>query len=163
MNTPLQKAAQSMIDRWDSPYWKLAPTAHYVAELRKALDAEIAQPVEPEVLMVDAAMVEMKNIVPPLRRSECLRLIRAAINATAHPPQPQATTPKSDHLSDFDMRGVLASNLLCWNRLTEAEAQDLVCFFEKVRTTQGEKPTVDEPEEEDLYALALKADNWGQP
>ena len=27
--------------------------------------------------------------------------------------------------------------------------------------TPAEKPTVDEPE--DLYALALKADNWGQP
>ena len=94
MNTPLQKAAQAMIDRWESPDWKDTPhTAHYVDELRKALDAELAQSVEPEVLMVDAAMVEMKNIVPPLRRSECLRLIRAAINATAHPPQPQATTP----------------------------------------------------------------------
>ena len=32
-------------------------------------------------LMVDAAMVEMKNITPPLRRSECERLIRAAISA----------------------------------------------------------------------------------
>ena len=30
-------------------------------------------------------------------------------------------------------------------------------------TEPAEKPTVDEPEEEDLYALALKADNWGQP
>jgi hypothetical protein len=29
--------------------------------------------------MVDAAMVEMSNIHPPLRRSECERLIRAAL------------------------------------------------------------------------------------
>jgi hypothetical protein len=28
---------------------------------------------------VDAAMVEMANIHPPLRRSECERLIRAAL------------------------------------------------------------------------------------
>jgi hypothetical protein len=31
--------------------------------------------------MVDAAMVEMRNIHPPLRRSECERLIHAAIDA----------------------------------------------------------------------------------
>ena len=44
MTTPLQKAAQAMIDRWESPDWKDTPhTAHYVAELRKALDAELAQ------------------------------------------------------------------------------------------------------------------------
>ena len=94
MNTPLQQAAKALINRWDSTDWKDTPhTAHYIEELRKAVNVELAQSVEPEVLMVDAAMVEMKNIVPPLRRSECLRLIRAAINATAHPPQPQATTP----------------------------------------------------------------------
>ena len=33
------------------------------------------------VKMVDAAMVEMKNISPPLRRSECERLIIAALSA----------------------------------------------------------------------------------
>lgn len=42
-------------------------------------------------------------------------------------------------LSDFDMRGVLASNLMCWHRLTEAEAQDLICFFEKVRTAEAKQ------------------------
>ena len=46
--TPLQQAAQAMIDRWESTDWKDTPhTAHYVAELRKALGAEIAQSVEP--------------------------------------------------------------------------------------------------------------------
>ena len=48
----------------------------------------------------------------------------------------QVTVPASD----FDMRGVLASNLLCWHRLTEAEAQDLICFFEKVRVQQIATP-----------------------
>ena len=44
MTTPLQQAAQAMIDRWDSTDWKDTPhTADYIAELRKALDAEIAQ------------------------------------------------------------------------------------------------------------------------
>lgn len=36
--------------------------------------------------MVDAAMVEMKNITPPLKRSECERLIAAALGA--HPAKP---------------------------------------------------------------------------
>ena len=127
MTTPLQQAAQAMIDRWDSTDWKDTPhTAHYVDELRKALDAELQQSVEPEVLMVDAAMVEMKNIVPPLRRSECLRLIRAAINATAHPPQPQATTPALRE---------------CWYESNELK----VCrkcgqMHDKAIAAQGEKP-----------------------
>jgi len=44
---------------------------------------------ELEVAMVDAAMVEMKNIVPPLCRSECKRLIRAALNVAASNAQEQ--------------------------------------------------------------------------
>lgn len=46
MTTPLQKAAQAVIDRWESPSWKDQPhTAEYIAELRKALDAELQQQV----------------------------------------------------------------------------------------------------------------------
>ncbi len=41
------------------------------------------------VAMVDAAMAEMINISPPLRRSECERLIRAAIGARPDGPEPQ--------------------------------------------------------------------------
>lgn len=33
-----------------------------------------------ETEMIDAAMVEMKHIHPPLRRSDCQRLIRAALS-----------------------------------------------------------------------------------
>lgn len=36
---------------------------------------------EAEIAMIDAAMVEMANITPPLTRSECARLIRAALAA----------------------------------------------------------------------------------
>ena len=52
-----------------------AAIEHYIAQ----------QAVEPEVAMIDAAMVEMANITPPLRRSECQRLIRAALTAQAAP------------------------------------------------------------------------------
>jgi hypothetical protein len=45
-------------------------------------------PVADMTAMVDAAMVEMSNIHPPLRRSECERLIRAALGAPVlHEPQ----------------------------------------------------------------------------
>lgn len=43
MTTPLQQAAQELIDRWDSPMWRYQQaTTDVIAELRKALDAEIA-------------------------------------------------------------------------------------------------------------------------
>jgi len=44
MNTPLQQAAQAVIDRWDSPSWKdEPPTAVVIGALRKALADEQAQ------------------------------------------------------------------------------------------------------------------------
>jgi len=51
---------------------------------------QLAQRVPDELVsMVDAAMVEMSNIHPPLRRSECERLICAALSAApAQPSQP---------------------------------------------------------------------------
>ena len=204
MNTPLQQSAQAMIDRWDSTDWKDTPhTAHYVDELRKALDAELQQSVEPEVLMVDAAMVEMKNIVPPLRRSECLRLIRAAINATARPPQPHAEPEQSGERAELiaDLRELI--DLHAWAHVVvskaadmlEADAQqakskdaELIAIHAKLaeaelRANQLESQfksqcritasalderaqqakRVPQDESEDLYELALKADNWGQP
>jgi hypothetical protein len=47
--------------------------------------------------MVDAAMVEMKNISPPLRRSECERLIHAALAASQQAAQavPEGFEPAS--------------------------------------------------------------------
>lgn len=49
----------------------------------EARHAKPATPAPSEEAMVDAAMVEMRNIVPPLRRSDCARLIRAAMGAAA--------------------------------------------------------------------------------
>lgn len=40
------------------------------------------------IAAVDAAMVEMQNIHPPLKRSECERLIHAALSAKAAPAEP---------------------------------------------------------------------------
>jgi hypothetical protein len=46
--TPLQQAAQAVIARWESPLWKYQlHTSVYIAELRKALEAEQAPAVEP--------------------------------------------------------------------------------------------------------------------
>jgi hypothetical protein len=50
--TNLQRAAQAVLDRWDSPHWEWithGPTAVLMADLRKALaepDAVLAEPVD---------------------------------------------------------------------------------------------------------------------
>lgn len=50
-------------------------------ERLRAARAHGAPPLPPdEAAMIDAAMVEMANIHPPLRRSDCARLIRAAVS-----------------------------------------------------------------------------------
>jgi hypothetical protein len=59
-----------------------------------AIEEALAQPAQEHqkmIQMVDAAMVEMRNISPPLRRSECERLIRAAIST--HPAAQPAQEP----------------------------------------------------------------------
>lgn len=57
-------------------------------ELRHRLDAaeRDARSVRDMTAMVDAAMVEMLNISPPMRRSECEQLIKAAIGNSMHMP-----------------------------------------------------------------------------
>lgn len=64
--------------------WGYRQFAH---ELLEAAASQARAPVQSEpanhrlTLMVDAAMVEMQGIYPPLRRSECQRLITAALSA----------------------------------------------------------------------------------
>jgi len=86
---PLQKAAQDLIDRWDSPAWKDQPhTGEYIVALRKALEAEIAQSVEP-VATVESIMANGRPFIsrlPGARLSEGDALY-------LHTPQPQATKP----------------------------------------------------------------------
>lgn len=60
----------------------LGPAIRKLERLDSSLNA--AAPIgarHAEVAMIDAAMVEMQNIHPPLKRSECQRLIRAALAA----------------------------------------------------------------------------------
>ena len=148
MNTPLQKAAQALLNSWDSP--RLFTDSEF-EELRKALDAELQQAVEPVAwrwdILPDSPLMKRKGqksgvyLENPKDIGIDVNGVKSLENYKwtplyLHPPQPQAKTP----LNGFDMRGVLASNLLCWMRLTEAEAQDLVYFFEKFRTAKGEKP-----------------------
>ena len=90
MTTPLQQAAKAMIDRWESPDWKDTPhTAHYIAELRKALDAEITQSAEPYAVfqgLVDSGEHGAFNL-------DLLKMIPRGAYLYLHSPQPQATTP----------------------------------------------------------------------
>ena len=91
--TPLQKAAQALIDRWDSPDWKDQPhTAEYIAELRKALDAEIAQAVEPVSLAKtkteQVAGAISRHISTPLLQREVIAAAQYIVHRYMHPPQP---------------------------------------------------------------------------
>jgi len=69
--------------------------------LLEAIRAHLAKPQgKPETWITDAvdrAMAEMENISPPLRRSECKRLICAALEAR---PVEQAATPPRQSASD---------------------------------------------------------------
>lgn len=69
--------------------------AHYSAEQMRAYADDARAMLQPMASpapnagggltsMVDAAMVAMADIVPPLRRSDCQRLIAAALGAKAN-------------------------------------------------------------------------------
>lgn len=67
---------------------------------------------------VDAAMVEMANISPPLRRSECARLIRAALGS-------------AEQHSDADAMHLLRQKSECcdeWQRKTEWVQENISSF-----------------------------------
>ena len=93
--TPLQQAAQDLITRWDSPAWKDQPhTAEYIAKLRKALDAELQQSVEPAAFMTGdgrVSMAETVNTAMPkaAKDSFCIPLY-------LHPPQQAEQVPMTD-------------------------------------------------------------------
>ena len=133
MTTPLQQAAQAMIDRWESTDWKDTPhTAHYVAELRKALDAELAQSVEPYAVfhgLVDSGEHGAFNL-------DLLKMIPRGAYLYLHPPQPQATTPAVlKRLSDEAKRGLVGA----W--FSEDWAQKAAYgMLDDFETAQGEKP-----------------------
>ena len=230
MTTPLQQAAQAMIDRWESPDWKDTPhTAHYIAELRKALVDEIAQSVEPYAVfhgLVDSGEHGAFNL-------DLLKMIPRGAYLYLHQPQPQATTPavptltealaqqgiklrtefepkQQDKTSLTDVpEGIKA--LLCvkpkivtgpcgqcgssadpcycgnvntgepsgeraeliaklrtgWTVMEESEFERLDGLCRKaadmLEADAQQAKRVPPEESEDLYALALKSDNWGQP
>jgi hypothetical protein len=51
--------------------------------------------------------------------------------------------PPAQPVNDFDMRGLLASNLHCWHRLTEGEDDELVAFVASLKTP-APQPLTDE-------------------
>ena len=89
MTTPLQQAAQALIDRWDSPYWKLAPTADYIAGLRKALDAELQQSVEP----VAHFNMAINETVGCIAYEYGKHNLKSGTPLYLHPPQQVVATP----------------------------------------------------------------------
>lgn len=116
MTTPLQQAAQAMIARWDSTDWKDTPhTAHYIAELRKALDAELAQSVNPNAWMRHDSFKAMTDDEKAawIESGNAEVVEEYTIPLYLHPPQPQATTPAGEisesvideFLEDYEMIG----------------------------------------------------------
>ena len=93
MTTALQKAAQAMIDRWESLQYASTLTPQVfepkILKLRKALDAELVQSVEPYAVfqgLVDSGEHGAFNL-------DLLKMIPRGAYLYLHPPQPQATTP----------------------------------------------------------------------
>ena len=91
MNTPLQQAAQAILARWDAPAstQQILTGEHIYEQLRKALDAELAQSVEPCAVfhgLVDSGEHGAFNL-------DLLKMIPRGAYLYLHPPQPQATTP----------------------------------------------------------------------
>lgn len=68
------------------------------------------------VAAVDAAMVEMTNITPPLRRSECERLITAALAAYISGQEPEQTYSVWRGGQEGDYENVPASELTASER-----------------------------------------------
>lgn len=66
-------------DKWIADLWRQAEAMLAESPTPQPTPAPLSD--REEIAMVDAAMVEMANIVPPLKRSECARLIRAALVA----------------------------------------------------------------------------------
>lgn len=91
MTEELKQAAQAALEAL-----KNVTDYDQINAARRALERALTQRPSAQterwiVAAVDAAMVEMKNISPPLRRSECERLIRAAAE---YMPAPQQATPE---------------------------------------------------------------------
>ena len=108
MKTPLQKAAQALIDKWTHSH-PLKECA--VLELREALDAEIAQSVEPVAWYehnpdLDAWCLAYSKNPNQYIKSRPLYL---------HPPQPQATTavPEGYVLVPIEPTEKMIVDLMC--------------------------------------------------
>ena len=100
MTTPLQKAAKAVITDWDNSIYLEGA----IAELRKALDAEIAQSVEP-LAWIERDM-RCDDFDPD--SVTCLRPVIAAdgwewLPLYLHPTQPQASM--SEEWTDWQAEG----------------------------------------------------------
>lgn len=166
MTTPLQQAAAALMDAMDQTDFTCR-LGEQLDALEKALEAEQAHAVEPAAwgMMKNGLMLDIicpdehesfegdytiplyTHPAPPLEYDQqAMELCEECGWKAIMPGEPCfVCNMKTEVRSEFDMRGVLASNLLCWHRLTEAEAQDLICFFEKVCTAEAKQAQAAEP------------------
>ena len=77
--SPANIEAWDKNEKWIADLWRQAEAMLAASPTPQPTPAPLSE--REEIAMIDAAMVEMANIVPPLKRSECARLIRAALAA----------------------------------------------------------------------------------
>ena len=134
MNTPLQQAAQAVINQcevealWASYPWLGAK----LAELRKALDAEITQSVEPYAVfqgLVDSGEHGAFNL-------DLLKMIPRGAYLYLHQPKPQATTPVPEGYVLVPIEATPAMD----NAYRKSPCRDLSGLWHEIITAaQGEK------------------------
>ena len=115
--TPLQQAAQAVIDRWDAPAstQPILTGEHIYEKLRKALVDELAQSAEPfawERLLRDG------KYTPPITVFTRPDDERNWVPLYLHPPQPQATTPRKPLTDDHVI-----------NAMCEDGCERIQCFY----------------------------------
>lgn len=149
MNTPLQKAAQAVINRWDSPSWKDQPhTGEYIAELRKALDDELVQSVEPYGWMVSGTPTVMRGSMAQAIQEQEAKHIGGTCKAYPVYTSPQQA--KRVPMTDMEIYTALASTVenpeLAEELIGCEEWSEIVDMIRRIESHHGitepsEKPT----------------------
>ena len=158
MTTPLQQAAQAILARWDAPAstQQILTGEHIYEQLRKALDAELAQT---ETGTRNLRVPEIAQSVEPCAvfqgrvdsgehgafNLDLLKMIPRGAYLYLRPPQPQATTPVVPE--GYVLVPVEPTPAMCAEGL-EDEGLTIKDGFKyayalytcMVKTAQGEKP-----------------------
>ena len=145
MTTPLQQAAQAILDYWDAPasLAQLLNSEHIYEKLRKVLDAELAQSVEPAAWAVYSGVLDMRKHSVWNKRGDAEEAASTIKSYTEtrplylHPPQPQATTPSiRQHCRECANWAKAVADTKEWADGVKIGRE----IIKKLAAAQGEKP-----------------------